>query len=381
VLRTLSPMINAALITPLLGRMDYARLQAMRVAYHADYGRELRDDLKSKIFPTASYGKLMRHVTMSRAEWALKVFKTARALDKKSTATSTRLAAELQAVEALCVCDRKAMKELEAAMKAARDCKTLVEELGTNWLSRTPGGDKVRNLLLGMVKNRLGIGGMPSTSPKEATPQGEALAELLKRDDPVGLEALCRQLCSNRTREHLDLVRAAFEAKMGAEWLDANLLPRVLKGMRGEPLLHAALSLCFNDTQYYFVNYLFNTCGGNTSGSRSHGKLRSTGSLKATWQLEGKQCTEAMSHLVTLCKDRQLATVGQLLPLAPFSMSLGTLVLSVPDSETRKLLSLVVDTACRPSTTAAAAAASATAPPPEPGLVAMVSSSPVSARE
>ena len=97
VLRTLSPMINAALITPLLGRMDYARLQAMRVAYHADYGRELRDDLKSKIFPTASYGKLMRHVTMSRAEWALKVFKTARALDKKSTATSTRLAAELQA--------------------------------------------------------------------------------------------------------------------------------------------------------------------------------------------------------------------------------------------------------------------------------------------
>ena len=60
-------------------------------------------------------------------------------------------------------------------------------------------------------------------------------------------------------------------------------------------------------------------------------------SLKATWQLDGKQCTDAMSHLVTLCKGRHLALVDELLDLPSFSMSLGTLTLSVCDSEARSL--------------------------------------------
>ena len=52
---------------------------AVRDAYSAEFGRNLRDDLKRKIFPTASYGKLVRHMTMSRAEWALKSLRQARA--------------------------------------------------------------------------------------------------------------------------------------------------------------------------------------------------------------------------------------------------------------------------------------------------------------
>ena len=352
-----NPMINPSLVTPLFGRMSYTRLHAVRALYQAEYGRGLRDDLKSKIFPTASFGKLMRHFTMSRAEWALKTFKTARAKDRKGGDKATkasRLEAELGAIEALCVLDRRAMKELQEAFEREKDCKALVEELGTRWLNHTPGGEKVRALIVGMVKNRLGIGGMPSTAPKEAKLQGEALSELLNKDDPLGLEALCRQLCGNRTREHLELVRSGFEeARSGNAWLDQNLQPRVLKNVRSEPLLHAALSLCFDDPPYYFVNYLYNTCSGtNPSASASGGggskapMLQTTASLKTTWALEGKRCTEALVNLVTICKDRQLAAVGQLLQRSPFHMSLGTLVLSVTDSETRKLLSLIVDAAC-----------------------------------
>ena len=44
-------------------------------------------------------------------------------------------------------------------------------------------------------------------------------------------------------------MRAGFEAKTGGTWLDANLQPRVLKNLHSEPLLHAALFLCFSDMQ------------------------------------------------------------------------------------------------------------------------------------
>ena len=44
-------------------------------------------------------------------------------------------------------------------------------------------------------------------------------------------------------------MRAGFEAKTGGKWLDANLQPRVLKNLHSEPLLHAALFLCFSDMQ------------------------------------------------------------------------------------------------------------------------------------
>ena len=100
-------------------------------------------------------------------------------------------------------------------------------------------------------------------------------------------------------------------------------------------------------------------------------------SLKATWQLDGAQTTEELTYLVTVCKDTELAAVNQyarrtsrqpafhsqqlhtnvqgtparrlaarrLLDMPPFNMDLATMVLSVPDSETRKLLALIVETA------------------------------------
>ena len=89
-------------------------------------------------------------------------------------------------------------------------------------------------------------------------------------------------------------------------------------------------------SQFYFVNYLHLTCGGGHPVGRIATGTRHV-SLKATWQLDGKQCTDAMSHLVTLCKGRHLALVDELLDLPSFSMSLGTLALSVCDSEARSL--------------------------------------------
>ena len=54
-----------------------------------------------------------------------------------------------------------------------------------------------------------------------------------------------------------------------------------------------------------------------------------------------------MTHLVTVCRDAQLRRVAELLDLAPYNTSLGTIILSVPDSETRKLLAFIADTAVK----------------------------------
>ena len=86
----------------------------------------------------------------------------------------------------------------------------------------------------------------------------------------------------------------------------------------------------------------------NSSAANLKAKAANPPSLKAgKWQLEGVATTDALTHLVTVCKDTQLAEVAQLLDLPPFNMSFGTLLLGVPDSETRKLLSLITETATK----------------------------------
>ena len=48
---------------------------------------------------------------------------------------------------------------------------------------------------------------------------------------------------------------------------------------------------------------------------------------------------------MTGCKDGHLARVAETLDLAPYNQSLATLILAVPDAETRKLLAEIADTA------------------------------------
>ena len=228
----------------------------------------------------------------------------------------------------------------------------MMDEVGNQWLGSSSDAAKVRQLLVAVLKHRLGVGGLPSVSPKDAQLQGEALIELMAKDDPVGLEALCRQLCGNRSRDHLTLVRAGFEDKGGQTWLDANGECRVLSRMRGDPLLHTALSLLFNEPSVHWVSRLHRTF--NSQGRDG----KATASLKASWKLEGGLTTETLTDLVTVCKDGELGRVNEILDLPPFNMSLGTLVLGVPDSETRKLLSLIVETALKDSTSNGTQAAS-----------------------
>ena len=361
-----SPFLNTGALTTLLGKQDYARLVQLRRAYLAKFESDMRADIKRKKTTNTKYGKLTRHFTLSRSEWAFKAFKTAQDASSKQV----RFQEELQAVEALCLLDKAGMKDLQERFERDRKMRPLFDEVGNRWLANTHGGEKVRALLLAVCRLRLGVGGLPSTAPKDAQLQGEALAELLVRDDPVGLEALCRQLCGNRSREHLALVREGFMARSKTQWLDNHGECRVLAPLRGEPLLHATLSLLFNEPPVHFVSRLYRSF---SMGGGAHGAVRSAQSLKATWQLDGSQTTEELTYLVTVCKDAELAAVNQLLDLAPFHMSLGTLVLSVPDAETRKLLAQITQTATqnlkkKPLSPAIAKllATAGAAPPPSP---------------
>ena len=86
----LLPFTNANGLTGALGKLEYARLQAVRRTYSADYKTDLRDDIKRRKFTNSKYAKLVRHFTLSRAEWAFKAFKEAQAAEKKSRPTGCR---------------------------------------------------------------------------------------------------------------------------------------------------------------------------------------------------------------------------------------------------------------------------------------------------
>ena len=143
--------------------------------------------------------------------------------------------------------------------------------------------------------------------------------------------------------EHLALVREGFAAKTKSPWLDRHGECRVLAPLRrGEPLLHSALSLLFNEPPVHFVSRLYRSFEAAQYGG---GGAQHATSLKTTWRLDGGQTTEELLYLVTVCRDGELAAVDKLLDLPPFNMSLATLNLSVPDIETRKLLDLIARTA------------------------------------
>ena len=57
----------ATAITPVLGKMDYVRLSAVRAVYAQTYSADLRDDLKRKRYTSTRYAKLVRHYTLTRA--------------------------------------------------------------------------------------------------------------------------------------------------------------------------------------------------------------------------------------------------------------------------------------------------------------------------
>jgi len=344
-------MLRAEAMNELIGKLDYERLQAMRNQYMKLFKTGFRDDLKHKLAPSKQYGKLIRRVTMSRAEWAAKAFREARALDSRSSKKEACAQIEIRAIEALCVCDASAMKELEKSFEKATDTKSLLEEVKeSSWLNFCLEADKVRELMVSVVKNRLGVGGIATTNQATAKKQGETLADYYERDDPLGLFNLCRTVCGNHTREHLEHVRNGFVARSGEKWHDQRCQPKVLKNIRGNAVvnhMHAALSLCFDEPQYYFANFLYNEC--NTQASSPAVVNTASG----TWSTTAKTVTEALSHLVTLCKDNQLAAVNKLLSEPPFDRSLGDLVLQVTDSDTRNLLSNVTDHACNPPARAA----------------------------
>ena len=222
----------------------------------------------------------------------------------------------------------------------------------------------MRNLLVSMIKHRLasGVGastipGAPRMSiaqgardPADAQHLAESLGHFLDRDDRMGLDNLCRQLCANRSKEFLGEAREAFASKNGS-WLDVNGESRVLSRLKGDTLLHCALSVLFNEPAVHFVNRLYRelaTIQPQPSKEKSGaGRQRRPSSIKSTWQLDGGAATESLTHLVTVCRDAQLRRVAELLDLAPYNTSLGTIILSVPDSETRKLLAFIADTAVK----------------------------------
>jgi len=352
VLRAFGIFLKSEQVTPILGKLPYARLLAMRRMYAHAFGVDLRADLKRHSCSSPKYGKLVRHFTMTRAEWAYKRFRDAQAAEKKAVAATARAAAE-HFVEALCVLEHDGMRELRELFERDKRTSgyTLLEEIDSRWLLSHPSGELVRKLLVGVVKNRLGAGG---ASLGDAQLQGEALAEFLERDDPVGLEALCRQLCANRSRHYLALVREGYTKKAGA-WLNARGESTVLRRLRSatDDLLHQALTMLLNDPAVPWTHQLYTNLSQAAVDSAPQGAAMQQGgsgpaslkSLMSTWQLDGGAVTDALTHLVTVCKDDQLARVSELLDLDPYNMSLGTLILSISDAETRRLLGMIVDTA------------------------------------
>ena len=110
--------------------MPHAKLMAVRHAYAAAYDTDVRDDVKRHKLSSGKYGKLLRHFTLSRAEWAFKTFREAQAAERKSPSSAATAAAVHDAIEALCMLERGPMRALEARFKAEKGTRTLLEEVG-----------------------------------------------------------------------------------------------------------------------------------------------------------------------------------------------------------------------------------------------------------